>query len=106
MSVHSSRFESLNPRPKWASLSSKGANDPLQSLLSSSSPFIASSKGRLGSALPAGQLDIERVRDVKGGEDGGVRALEWAPGMSRSVLAVAGADRRVRVYNVSHGPFR
>lgn len=101
------RFESFNPRPKWASLSSDSpasGSSPLSSLLSSSSPFIASSRGKLGSTqLPAGQLDIERIRDVKGGEEGAVRALGWAPGANRSILAVAGNDRRVRIYNID-GP--
>lgn len=56
--------------------------------------------------IKSGQIDIERVRDVNGGE-AGVKALAWAPHVGqaegqRDILAVAGGDRRVRIFNVSH----
>jgi hypothetical protein len=92
----------LNPRPAWAS-AVREAPTALEALLSSSTPFL-SRKGRAG-VIPSGQIDIERVRDVNGGE-AGVKALAWAPRVGeaegqRDILAVAGGDRRVRIFNVS-----
>ncbi|KAL7422468.1 U3 snoRNP protein [Cryptotrichosporon argae] len=106
------QYERVHPRPAWVDQRVRAASS-LSALLSSTASFLAPSTGDGAArpALPAGTLDIQRMRNAnehnpttgKGaakGVDAGVVSFDWHPSARVSVLAVAGGDRRVRFFNV------
>lgn len=117
------QFEALHPRPEWADHRSHAGIASLSSLLSSAKSFIDSTgggpggkskskKGKSRTALPPGELDVQRLRNANqqnpttGKRDAvdagdGVVDFAWHPSERVGVLAVAGGDRRVRFFNVS-----
>ncbi|KAF5312957.1 hypothetical protein D9619_003712 [Psilocybe cf. subviscida] len=118
------QFLRINPEPAWAKKARKGkskkgeegAQDEdeeegegqgIQDLLASTAGLLSDSrtkKGRKKVVIPAGTLQIERVRDanhsVQGSGSGEVRVLAFHPKPAVPVLCVATADRRVRLFNV------
>lgn len=119
------QFLRINPEPAWARKSRKGKSkkseagvhdddeeedesQDIQDLLASTTGLLSDSrtkKGRKNVVIPAGTLQIERVRDanhsVQGSGSGEVRVLAFHPKPAVPVLCVATADRRVRLFNVS-----
>lgn len=114
------QFERINPEPAWARKTRRkakgddsddegvdGKADAVGNLLASTSGILAEAKkkGRKSVVIPQGTLAIERVRDanqsVQGSGSGEVKVLAFHPKPAIPVLAVATADRRVRLFNVS-----
>ncbi|KAF9042256.1 WD40-repeat-containing domain protein [Panaeolus papilionaceus] len=113
------QFERINPEPSWAR-KARGKNkeagdresgtedeeEGITNLLSSSTGILSArrrkEKGPV--VLPQGSLNIERVRDanqsVQGSGSGEVRVITFHPKPSVPVLAVATADRRVRLFHI------
>ncbi|KAF9481248.1 WD40 repeat-like protein [Pholiota conissans] len=112
------QFERINPEPAWARKSRKknkgdsddegveGDGEGIRKLLASTSGILAEAKkkGRKNIVIPQGTLAIERVRDanqsVQKSGSGEVKVLAFHPKPSVPVLAVATADRRVRLFNI------
>lgn len=119
------RYETLHPRPEWADRRTTAGTPSLSALLSSTKSFIdddanatpsssAIVKGqKKRAALKSGTIDMQRLRNANhqnpttgkqeasnGGS--GVVDLAWHPSERVGVLAVAGGDRRIRFFNVSH----
>ena len=104
------RFESLHPRPAWASQRIASGTPSIRLLLSSTKSLIASDANNRG-PLPSGNLELQRVlnanhqsptasrRQTSGGAKG-VVDVAWHPNPKVGVMAVAGSDRRVRFFNV------
>lgn len=116
------QYEKINPTPSWASNARKklrsATSKRARSSTSSASeaedegedifPELLSSTGGLlggttkSKALPQGTLAIERLRDANQAaqSEGGIKALQFHPSPRVPVLMTAGADRRVRLFNV------
>jgi U3 small nucleolar RNA-associated protein 18 len=115
------QFEQVNPEPEWAKKAKSAvkakqheldllseASDLEEEAVSSTNRVFADSRRstRNGEVkLPRDTLSIERLRDVnqetKGSGSGEIRVLIFHPNPSASILCVASADRRVRLFNVS-----
>lgn len=103
------QFERLHPKPQWASMRVDASATPIQRLLNSTASFLDSSEKR--GPLPPGFIDIQRVENAnaqnptapakKAGSSAGVVDFAWHPSPRIPVMAVAGGDRRVRLFNVS-----
>lgn len=110
------RFERLHPRPEWADNRVHRGVPSLSSLFASTKSFIDSgsangsgSRGR----LPQGTVEMRRQRNANQanpsagkrefqGAGEGVVDFAWHPNSAVPVGAVAGGDRRVRFFHVSH----
>ena len=115
------QFEQVNPEPEWAKKAKSTvkakrheldllseASDLEEEAVASTNRVFADSRRttRHGEVkLPKDTLSIERLRDVnqeaKGSGSGEIRGLTFHPNPSASILCVASADRRIRLYNVS-----
>lgn len=103
------QFERLHPKPQWASLRVDASATPIQRLLSSTASFLDATENR--GPLPPGFIDIQRLENAnaknptapakKAGSSAGVVDFAWHPSPRIPVMAVAGGDRRVRMFNVS-----
>ena len=104
------RFERLHPKPQWASRRVDAGVPSMQKLLSSTASFVAAEDRR--DPLPPTHIDIQRMRNAneqnptagkKKASDAGAGVVDvaWHPNTKVSVMAVAGGDRRVRLFNVS-----
>jgi U3 small nucleolar RNA-associated protein 18 len=117
------RFETLHPRPEWADRRTQAGTPSLSTLLSSTKSFIDNGDGPSSSSiikgqkkrgpLKAGKIEIQRLRNAnhqnpttgkQEAKDGGAGVVDiaWHPSERVGVLAVAGGDRRIRFFNVSH----
>ncbi|RXW17116.1 hypothetical protein EST38_g8737 [Candolleomyces aberdarensis] len=114
------QFEQINPEPEWAKKAKSTvkarkhaldllseASDAEEETVSSTNRVFADSRTatRNGEVkLPRDTLSIERLRDVnqetKNSGSGEVRVLAFHPNPSASILCVASADRRIRLFNV------
>jgi U3 small nucleolar RNA-associated protein 18 len=114
------QFERINPTPAWASRRTGNTakrmrddgfdatdgsgedndEDDVEGLLKSTSGLAGKRKLRV---LEKGTLSIERLRDanISAPAEGAVRCVAFHPSPDVPVLAVASADRRVRLFNVS-----
>ncbi|KAG9104678.1 hypothetical protein FRC06_000064 [Ceratobasidium sp. 370] len=106
------QFEKFHPVPEWAISRSKRTRRPSQS----SSPNSDSEEESVEDpttgpidiaaapldALPPTELAVTRLRDANQAarSDGAVAAVEFHPSARVPVLMVAGADKRVRLFNV------
>lgn len=114
------QFESINPEPEWAKKAKSVAQAKKHDLelLSDSDievdddlpatnrVFSDTRRTRKGEVkLPRDSLNIERLRDVnqatQNSGSGEVRVATFHPNPSASILCVATADRRIRLFNVS-----
>lgn len=108
--------DKLHKRPKRRRPSTSSTSSSLQdeeagedsdvdadvdNLLHSTCGIIAASERR-SSKLPATTLAVERLRDANQAarSDGGIKCLRFHPSPSVPVLLTAGADRRLRLFNV------
>jgi U3 small nucleolar RNA-associated protein 18 len=117
------RFERINPVPQWATearsklsgkkrrrdemeLDGPGANsedeDRMEKLLQSTAGILSQRKSKV---LDKGNIDIARLRDANQSArtEGDVEAIQFHPSPTVSVLLTAGADRRLRLFNVIFG---
>ncbi|KAF6758824.1 WD40-repeat-containing domain protein [Ephemerocybe angulata] len=117
------QFENVNPEPEWAKkaknivtakkhdldLLSENTDDEAEDEddLPSSNRVFADTrrKGRKGEVkLPKDTLSIERLRDAnqatQNSGSGEVRVASFHPNPAASILCVATADRRIRLFNV------
>ncbi|RDB27348.1 putative U3 small nucleolar RNA-associated protein 18 [Hypsizygus marmoreus] len=107
------QYERINPEPSWAAKARKTRREEiedeegdLRGLLSSTSGILAPSKrkSRAGVIVPAGTLEIERLRDAnqaaQGSGSGEVKVVAFHPSDRVPVLCVGTADRRIRLFNV------
>ncbi|KAG8763909.1 hypothetical protein FRC11_009431 [Ceratobasidium sp. 423] len=106
------QFEKVNPVPQWAVMRSKRTRRLSQTSASSSD----SDEEQVGEpttglmdvvdapidALPPTELAITRLRDANQAArtDGPVTGVQFHPSSRVPVLMVAGADKRVRLFNV------
>ena len=76
--------------------------DRVEKLLQSTAGIISQRKSKL---LEKGSIDIIRLRDANqtARTEGDVEALQFHPSPTVSVLLTAGADRRLRLFNVNMG---
>ncbi|KAH6896255.1 WD40-repeat-containing domain protein [Coprinopsis sp. MPI-PUGE-AT-0042] len=96
------QFEAINPEPAWAKKARKIAKDINQddeetpeSTLSSTNGILKRSKKKAGKiVLAKGEIQLERLALEK------FRVVAFHPGTTASILGVATADRRVRLFNV------
>lgn len=106
------RFERLHPRPVWASRRAQVGTPSLSSLLASTKSFIEAPSRDVRGSLLQGTIEIRRIKNAnqqnpttgkRQAKDagGGVVDLAWHPNPKVGVIAVAGGDRRVRLFNVS-----
>lgn len=119
------QFESINPEPEWARKAKRVAKakrhdldllsdsdiDVDDDLPATDRVFADSRRTRKGEVkLPRDTLNIERLRDVnqatQNSGSGEVRVATFHPNPSASILCVATADRRIRLFNVSVTVFR
>ncbi|KAH7330707.1 WD40-repeat-containing domain protein [Rhizoctonia solani] len=106
------QFEKVNPVPEWAATRSKKTRRLSQtSALGSDSDEEVVGEPTTGpmdiidapiDALPPTELAITRLRDANQASrtDGPVTAIQFHPSSRVPVLMVAGADKRVRLFNV------
>ncbi|PPQ65608.1 hypothetical protein CVT24_011817 [Panaeolus cyanescens] len=114
------QFERINPEPSWAKKArgkkkeaagqESGTEDEqeegISDLLSSSTGILSERRRREKGpvVLPQGALNIQRVRDAnQSAQDSGsgeVKVVAFHPKPSVPVLAVATADRRIRLFNI------
>ncbi|KAH6906694.1 WD40-repeat-containing domain protein [Coprinopsis sp. MPI-PUGE-AT-0042] len=106
------QFEAINPEPAWAKKARKIAKDINQddeetpeSTLSSTNGILKRSKKKAGKVVLAkGEIQLERSRDANQSAQqsgsGEVRVVAFHPSTTASILGVATADRRVRLFNV------
>lgn len=103
------RYESLHPRPAWASPqgTSEGSTGALSTLLSKSGALVRSKAGkaRIG-RLPSGSLEVQRARDGNQAIDkdeaaAAVECLAWHPSNRVRLLMTASRDRKLRLFEVS-----
>jgi len=104
------RFESINPVPQWAASarrkrrrSEMESDDKVSGVLDgllNSTTGITSSSSRV--QLAKGIIDIERLRDANQASksEGHVKAVEFHPSPTVSVMLSAGGDRRLKLYTV------
>ncbi|KAK7471295.1 U3 snoRNP protein [Stygiomarasmius scandens] len=116
------QFEKINPEPEWARkarakgkkvkatrddqddhVSEEEQEIDMQTLLNSTSGIL--SRPSKSAILPAGTINIERLRDANissqgSGGCGDIKSLAFHPSDRVPVLAVGSEDRRVRVYNI------
>jgi U3 small nucleolar RNA-associated protein 18 len=114
-----SHYERMNPTPKWATDARKNLhNQSLKRRRSSVSsteedvemdtpPLFTSTSDATSartSSLSSGTLSIERLRDANQSSrsQGNIHSVEFHPNVNVPVLSVAGADRRLRLFNVSY----
>lgn len=114
---HLDRFERINPVPQWAAearsklsgkkrrrdemeLDGSEDEDRVEKLLQSTAGILSQRKSKV---LEQGNIDIARLRDANQSAriEGDVEAVQFHPSPSVSVLLTAGADRRLRLFNVS-----
>ncbi|KAG2023963.1 CGI-48 family protein [Coprinopsis cinerea AmutBmut pab1-1] len=108
------QFEAINPEPEWAKKARKVVREEAQAVadeedplavLSSTNGILKSSKRRGGKVtLAKGEIKLERLRDVnqsvQDSGSGEVRVVTFHPSTTASILGVATADRRIRLFNV------
>ena len=103
------RFETLHPRPEWASNRTTSGTPSLRALLSSTKSFISTKAAR---QLAQNNLELRRLVNAnhqnptanrRAAKDAGKGVVDvaWHPSSKVGVMAVAGGDRRVRFFNVS-----
>lgn len=105
------QYERINPQPEWArkkykrarSTSSATDEEDQKDLINSTSRIL---EQKSSTTLQKGTLAIERLRDAnqstQSTDAGAVRALTFHPSDQVPLLCVASADRRARLFNVSH----
>ena len=121
--IYIARFERINPVPQWAAearsrlsgkkrrrdemeLDGSGVDpeeeDRVEKLLQSTAGILAQRKSKV---LEKGNIDIVRLRDANqtARTEGDVEAVQFHPSPTVSVLLAAGADRRLRLFNVILG---
>lgn len=114
------RFERINPVPQWAAearskLSGKKRRreeleldysdvtsedeDRVEKLLQSTAGILSQRRSK---TIEKGNIDIVRLRDANQAArtEGDVEAVQFHPSPTVSVLLTAGADRRLRLFNV------
>ena len=76
--------------------------DRVEKLLQSTAGILSQRKSKV---LEKGSIDIVRLRDANqiARTDGDVEATQFHPSPTVSVLLTAGADRRLRLFNVNLG---
>ena len=76
--------------------------DRVEKLLQSTSGILSQRKSKV---LERGNIDIVRLRDANqtARTEGDVEAVQFHPSPTVSVLLTAGADRRLRLFNVILG---
>ena len=76
--------------------------DRVEKLLQSTAGILSQRKSKV---LEKGNIDIVRLRDANqiARTDGDVEAIQFHPSPTVSVLLTAGADRRLRLFNVNLG---
>ncbi|CAE6532102.1 unnamed protein product [Rhizoctonia solani] len=105
------QFEKANPVPEWAATRSKRTRRLSQTSASGSDSDEEQVEPTTGpmevvdapiDALPPTELAITRLRDANQAArtDGPVTAVQFHPSSRVPVLMVAGADKRVRLFNV------
>ncbi|CAE6472570.1 unnamed protein product [Rhizoctonia solani] len=105
------QFEKVNPVPKWATTRSKRTRRLSQTSASHSDSDEEVDEPTTGpmdvvdapvDALAPTELAITRLRDANQAArtDGPVTAIQFHPSSRVPVLMVAGADKRVRLFNV------
>ena len=74
--------------------------DRVEKLLQSTAGILSQRKSKV---LEKGSIDIVRLRDANqiARTDGDVEAIQFHPSPTVSVLLTAGADRRLRLFNVN-----
>jgi U3 small nucleolar RNA-associated protein 18 len=74
--------------------------DRMEKLLQSTAGILSQRKSKV---LEKGNIDIARLRDANQSArtEGDVEAVQFHPAPTVSVLLTAGADRRLRLFNVS-----
>lgn len=117
-------YEKMHPRPAWASrtsfnsaqttakdskkpsiTTSAAASSSLADLLARDAGLVARSTGHSSqSRLPAGQIEVERLRDANAGLDSdlasAIESMEFHPSARAKLLMTASRDRRVRLYQI------
>ena len=110
------RFERINPVPQWAvearsklsgkkrrrdemELDGSEGDDRVERLLQSTAGILSQRKSKV---LEKGNIDIIRLRDANQSArtEGDVESVQFHPSPTVSVLLTAGADRRLRLFNV------
>jgi U3 small nucleolar RNA-associated protein 18 len=108
------QFVKMNPTPEWATAAARrkrrradsdgGGDDvvggpDLDSLVTSSGGILGH---RRRTRLDPGVLSIERLRDANQAAqaEGEVNAIQFHPSPQVSMLLIASADRRIRLFNV------
>ncbi|KAF8761986.1 WD40 repeat-like protein [Rhizoctonia solani] len=106
------QFEKVNPVPEWAATRPKRSRRLSQASVSGSDsdeePVVEPTTGLVHvadaptDALPQTELAITRLRDANQAArtDGPVTKIQFHPSSRVPVLMVAGADKRVRLFNV------
>ncbi|ELU43355.1 CGI-48 family protein [Rhizoctonia solani AG-1 IA] len=106
------RFEKVNPVPEWAATRPKRSRRLSQASVSGSDsdeePVVEPTTGLVHvadaptDALPQTELAITRLRDANQAArtDGPVTKIQFHPSSRVPVLMVAGADKRVRLFNL------
>ena len=76
--------------------------DRVEKLLQSTAGILSQRKSKI---LEKGNIDIVRLRDANqtARTEGDVEAVQFHPSPTVSVLLAAGADRRLRLFNVILG---
>ena len=76
--------------------------DRVEKLLQSTTGILSQRKSKV---LEKGNIDIVRLRDANqiARTEGDVEAIQFHPSPTVSVLLTAGADRRLRLFNVNLG---
>lgn len=114
------QFEKINPTPEWAakarkqlhptktkrrrssvsSATSESEAEDINDLLTSTGGILGKSRVK---ALPKGTLSIERLRDanISARSEGIIKSVQFHPSPRLPVMLTAGADRRLKLFNVS-----
>ncbi|GLB36797.1 putative WD40 repeat-like protein [Lyophyllum shimeji] len=106
------QYERINPEPAWAAKARKerekenlavDAEGGIGDLLASTEGIVMK-RQRRNAVLPAGTLELERLRDAnlaaQASGCGEVKVVAFHPSERVPVLCVGSADRRVRLFNV------
>ncbi|KAF8060775.1 WD40-repeat-containing domain protein [Lyophyllum atratum] len=107
------QYERINPEPAWAVKARKDKakekenldeEGGMKELLASTEGILLGKQQRQKTVLPAGTLEIERLRDAnlaaQGAGGGEVKVVAFHPSERVPVLCVGSADRRVRLFNI------
>lgn len=106
------QFQAINPEPEWAKKARKitqeadeNRDEAPESILSATNGILKRSKKKAGKVfLAKGEIQLERLRDANQSAQesgsGEVRVVTFHPSTSASILGVATADRRIRLFNV------